>query len=96
MEAELLFTMIPTGRNNALTRPDDQYVDRKLRRMISQANKNGDCIINTGDGSGYYRPDHNDPIDMMELNHYFASELHRAREILFKRRKMKEAINGNR
>ena len=94
-EAERLFDKIGTGAYYALRRPKDARVDRQLRRLISEANANGDCIIN--DGSGYFRPGEEDD---MAAEAYFAQERHRAWEILHKISRMEEKFeeryqNGN-
>jgi hypothetical protein len=87
-EAEMLFDMIGTGAAYALKRPKGK-VDRILRRLISEANKTGDCIINTG--FGYYRPG---PDDEDDLKQYLWMELHRAEVIEDKVQSMREAYYG--
>lgn len=84
-----LFERIPTGSKNPL------YVDNKntaFRKLVQEANKDGDCIINVY--GGYFRPVPGE--DDEAVDHYFARELHRAREILFKRKQMKEAYERRR
>lgn len=81
---------IPYGHNSPMPRPSNAYEDRMLRIKINDANNHGDCIINNG--NGYYRPVPGDPVDEAELDHYLATELHRAREILKKRLSMKKAF----
>lgn len=92
MKAEDYFNRIPDGHKNAIQRPPDRNTDRVLRRMIEDANKNGDCIINTG--NGIFRPVPGDTIDEKELNKYLGTELHRARAILLKRLCMKQTFEG--
>lgn len=75
-EAERLFDKIGTGAYYAVKRPSTERVDRQLRKLISEANKKGDFIIN--DGSGYFRAGDE---DREELEHYVRAELHRAKEI---------------
>ena len=87
-EAEKLFDKIGTGAYYALRRPANKRVDRQLRRLIADANMNGDCIIN--DGSGYFRPGIEDDIAAEE---YFAKERHRAREILRKVSRMEQTYD---
>lgn len=84
--AEALFDLIKTGRENALKVHNSLY---DFRKLVAEANKNGDCIINTGDG--YYRPG---PDDEDELKHYLFRELHRAKEITDKVDAMREAYYG--
>ena len=92
MKAEDYFYRIPDGHKNAIQRPPDGNIDRMLRRMIEDANKNGDCIINTG--SGIFRPIPGDSVDEEELNKYLNTELNRARTIQYKRLCMKQAFEG--
>ena len=87
-EAEMLFDKIGTGAYYAVKRPKDAKVDRQLRRLIADANMNGDCIIN--DGSGYFRPGEEDDIAAEE---YFAKERHRARKILAKVSRMEKVYD---
>lgn len=87
-EAEMLFDQIRTGAAYALKRPKGK-VDRALRKLISEANKTGDCIINAG--FGYFRPG---PDDEEDLKQYLWSELHRAEVIEDKVQSMREAYYG--
>ena len=87
-EEETKYGMIGTGADYALKRPKGK-VDRILRRMISDANKTGDCIINTG--FGYFRPG---PDDEDDLKQYLWAELHRAEVIEDKVQSMREAYYG--
>lgn len=88
MEALALFDRIGTGRGNALIRPMDKQTDRKLRRLINEANRSGkDCIINSG--KGYYRPDFNSETEAHEARAYLNKELHRCREVAYKYKQMK-------
>ena len=82
-EAEILFDRIGTGAYYAVKRPKDAKVDRQLRRLIADANMNGDCIIN--DGSGYFRPGIEDDV---AFEAYCAAERHRGWEILHKVNRM--------
>lgn len=86
------FVRIPDGHKNAIQRPWNRVVDRRLRKMIEKANNNGDCIINVG--NGIYRPIPGDPVDEKELDEYLAKELHRARAIQLKRLCMKKTFEG--
>ena len=86
MEAKEYFDRIGYGKENAVRRPANSYADRQLRKMIETANREGDCIISCGEG--YYRPLQEREGEQSELRHYFASELHRARAILYKRKSM--------
>lgn len=84
--AEELFDMIKTGKENALIVPNSFT---NFRALVAKANKNGDCIINNG--QGYFRPG---PDDEDELRHYLYRELHRADEITDKVDAMREACYG--
>lgn len=82
--AKELFEQIQDGNDEPLYVENSNYT---FRKMVAQANAKGDCIINIR--GGYYRPIPGKDDD--EVAHYFARELHRARAILYKRLKMKEA-----
>jgi hypothetical protein len=84
--AEILFDSIQTGKENALKVHNSFY---DFRKLVAEANKNGDCIINTG--CGYYRPG---PDDEEELKHYLYREIHRATEITNKVDAMRETYYG--
>ena len=89
-KAKQHFLRIPDGHKNPLPRPSDASTDIAFRELVESANKNGDCIINVG--SGYYRPLPGDEIDEKEFNEYLAKDLSRARQVLLKRMKMKDAF----
>ncbi len=78
---------IPYGHMFPMQRSGNPVEDRQFRRKVEEANRNGDCIINVG--NGYYRPVPGDTTDESELREYLAKELHRARAIQIKRLKMK-------
>lgn len=84
--AEILFDSIQTGRRNAIKVHNSFY---EFRKLVAEANKSGDCIINIGDG--YYRAGEDDE---EELKHYLYRELHRAKEITDKVDAMREAYYG--
>lgn len=93
-KAQGFFDRIPDGHRNAIKRPADAYVDRLFRRMVETANKNGDCIINIGDG--VFRPIPSDPVDEAAFHKYLAKELSRARSVQYKRLCMKQAYESRR
>lgn len=93
-EAMTYFNRIPDGARNAIARPANMNVDRSLRKMIERANNNGDCIVNTGDGHGYFRPVPGNKEDELALKKYLAKELHRARAIQLKRLSMKQTFES--
>ena len=86
-EQEAMFDRIPYGSNEPLYVENSNIV---FRRMVQYANQNGDCIINVG--GGYFRPIPGK--DDEDADYYFARELHRAREILYKRKRMREAYEN--
>ena len=81
---------IPYGHRNAVKRQPDDKGDRKVRQEIELANMTGDCIINVG--NGYYRPDPEDPQDVMEFNEYLAKDRSRERSLRHKRHAMMQAF----
>ena len=87
-QAEKLFDMIGEGIGHAVARPKDPAVDRRLRRLVSEANSSGDCIINMG--FGYYRPGDD---DCVEFEEYIAKERSRAKEILRKISRMEQTYD---
>ena len=93
-KAEQLFLRIPDGHENPLRRPSDSYTDRVLRRMVEDANNEGDCIINVG--RGYYRPLPNDPVDVKEFHEYMNKEQHHIRSMQTKRFSMVLAFDRKR
>ena len=93
-DAERLFNKIGFGKKSMVARPSRSYVDRQLRRLINNANKNGDCIINAG--FGYYRPTPGIPEEEKELKEYLWAELTRGRDVLYKRLKMHDTFERGR
>lgn len=89
-KAKQYFLRIPDGHKNPLPRPSNAYTDRVFRRLVEDANNNGDCIINVG--SGYYRPLPGDEVDVKEFDEYMKKELSRARKIQLKRIRMRDAF----
>lgn len=90
MNAEELFKQIGYGKAQAVVVKNNS---RAFRDLVQQANLNGDCIINVG--NGYYRPDNTKPDEIEEAEHYFNSELHRAQMIREKAFKMRSAFAKN-
>lgn len=88
-EAQMLFDRINEKR--PIPRPGKPGVDRGLRKLIEEANRTGDCIINNG--SGYYRPNAENEIDEYAFHLYKAKELARARAIISKIEAMEKAFN---
>lgn len=86
-EQEAMFDRIPYGADEPLVVESE---NRHFRKMVADANLNGDFIITVG--HGYYRPIPG--IDDDDANYYLARELCRARAILYKRKKMKETYKN--
>lgn len=84
--AKILFDRIKVGKKNAL-KVDNRNIH--FRNLVANANLNGDCIINIG--NGYYRPG---PEDEDELKYYLYREMHRAEAIEDKVQSMREAYYG--
>ena len=89
IEARLLFRQIGIGRERAIKRPEKRSLDRKLRRLIAEANAQGCLIINVG--SGIYIPRLDVPEEDSELREYIAKETSRGVETLKKARAMNKA-----
>lgn len=89
IEARLLFRQIGIGRERAIKRPENRSLDRKLRRLIAEANAQGCLIINVG--SGIYIPRLDVPEEDSELREYIAKETSRGVETLKKARTMNKA-----
>lgn len=89
IEARLLFRQIRIGRERAIKRPENRSLDRKLRRLIAEANAQGCLIINVG--SGIYIPRLDVPEEDSELREYIAKETSRGVETLKKAQAMNKA-----
>lgn len=79
--AEILFDKIGTGKEHAVKvshRDNNDVTAREFRRLVSEANKHGDAIINEGDGAGYYRPNMERPEEAEAAQHYVNSLLSKA------------------
>ena len=92
--ADILFNMIEDDElmGRPIKRPINRTIDRRLRQKIEEANRNGDCIINLGDG--YFRPNRYDEADVYAYRIYRAKELKRARTIIDKIAAMDKAFTG--
>ena len=89
IDTRLLFRQIGIGRERAIKRPENRSLDRKLRRLIAEANAQGCLIINVG--SGIYIPRLDVPEEDSELREYIAKETSRGVETLKKARAMNKA-----
>lgn len=79
--------LIPIGRDNAISRKallqlcihnniieKSSFADRKMRQLIEKARYDY-TILNLSDGHGYYRPSHD---DLLDLQRYIRQEEKRA------------------
>lgn len=82
--AEILFDKIGTGKENAVHishRDNNNTTMRELRQLVAIANRNGDSIINEGNGKGYYRPNMERPDEVDAARHYVNSLLSMASKL---------------
>ena len=82
--AQTIFDRITSGAGNAVGRPsvidkNNSTIDRALRELVEKANRNGDCIINAGDG--YFRPNPCSVVDEYYFHEYIAKEKSRVKEL---------------
>ena len=82
--AQTIFDRITSGAGNAVGRPavidkNNSTIDRALRELVEKANRNGDCIINAGDG--YFRPIPGNVVDEYYFHEYIAKEKSRVKEL---------------
>ena len=82
--AQTIFDRITSGAGNAVGRPavidkNNSTIDRALRELVELANRNGDCIINAGDG--YFRPIPGNTIDEYYFHEYLVKEKSRVKEL---------------
>ena len=72
-----IVSFVPVGHRNAIGRKNLSLLtgksDRDVRRMIHEARR-VTVILNPSDGSGYFRPDMNDPEDVLYLRRYIQQE----------------------
>ena len=84
----MVIEVIPFGHENAISLEEisrrSGLTGRSVRRVIREANLNGDLVLNIG--NGYFRDAGKS--DDNEYRHYRAMEVKRAREIMHKVRKM--------
>ena len=82
--AQTIFDRITSGAGSAVGRPDvidksNSTIDRALRELVEKANRNGDCIINAGDG--YFRPIPGNALDEYYFHEYLGKERSRVKEL---------------
>lgn len=91
------FNRLTSGHKNTVSRPDlslpgNESIDRQLRLLVEEANHNGDCIINVG--NGYYRPIPGDPVDELEFKEYVSKDGSRAGKLWDKIYSMRTAFDN--
>lgn len=78
-QAEDYFNAITKGRRTAVKRPKNSGSDRRLRKMIEEAQRDGRIIINSG--GGYYEPDLKDEVEVLEYRHYINAKKSRIKKM---------------
>lgn len=90
-ETERIAGLIPKGRRNAISREDLaaalHTTDRKMRKAVAEAKKQGVMICN--DGDGYYQSD-----ELSDLWRQYRRETARAMSILKARKPMREVLKA--
>ena len=90
-ETERIAALIPHGRRNAISREDLaaalHTTDRKMRKAVAEAKKQGLMICN--DGDGYYQSD-----ELSDLWRQYRRETARAMSILKARKPMREVLKA--
>lgn len=93
-----IVSFVPVGHRNAIGRKNLSLLtgksDRDVRRMIHEARR-VTVILNLLDGSGYFRPDMNDPEDVMYLRRYIQQEESRLKSCEWALKAAREAIRGH-
>ena len=82
--AEILFDKIGTGKEHAVKvshRNNNDPVAREFRALVAIARREGDPIINEGDGVGYYRPNMDRPEEADAAKRYINSLMSRANKL---------------
>ena len=90
-ETDRIAGLIPNGRRNAISREDLaaalHTTDRKMRKAVAEAKKQGLMICN--DGDGYYQSD-----DLSDLWRQYRRETSRAMSILKARKPMRDVLKA--
>lgn len=92
----LLSSMIPHGKENAITRASLKTKlgvgDRTMRRAIEAARKDGLLIVNDGDGAGYYQVSDD---DLPHLSRQYWQDTARISAISKRRKHMKKILKDS-
>ena len=90
-ETERIAALIPHGRRNAITREAlaaaMHTTDRKMRKAVSEAKRQGLMICN--DGDGYYQSD-----ELSDLWRQYRRETARAMSVLKARKPMRDVLKA--
>ena len=90
-DTERIAGLIPIGRRNAISREDLaaalHTTDRKMRKAVAEAKKQGLMICN--DGDGYYQSD-----ELSDLWRQYRRETARAMSILKARKPMRDVLKA--
>lgn len=90
-ETERIAALIPHGRRNAISRAELaaalHSTDRKMRKAVAEAKKQGVMICN--DGDGYYQSD-----ELSDLWRQYRRETARAMSILKARKPIREVLKA--
>ena len=90
-----IIDIIPFGAENAITRAElaakSGMSDRRMRLEIQRERANGELILNSQDGRGYFRGTAN---DLDALHRQYKQDTARAMAILKRRKAMREILKA--
>ena len=90
-----IIDMIPLGAENAITRAElaakSGLSDRRMRLAIQQARSNGELILNTQDGRGYFLGTVD---DLDAIQRQYKQDTARAMAILKRRKAMRDILKA--
>ena len=85
--------MIPSGRENAITRAELAcrmgLNDRQMRKVVEDARAEGVIILNRQDGGGYYQTD-----DLDDMMRQYRQDTARALAILKRRKPLRDKLKA--
>lgn len=88
---------IPVGHDKAISRQTLSRIsgisDREVRRLIHKARRDN-VILNMQDGSGYFRPDMQNPEDVQAVQRYVKQEENRIKSIGWALKPARKALKG--
>lgn len=90
-----IIDIIPLGADNAITRSEltakSGMTDRRMRDAIQKARANGELILNSQDGRGYFRATAD---DLDEIQRQYKQDTARAMAILKRRKAMRDILKA--